>query len=170
MTQNRQESARQGLSIKLNEDKTKCRNIHIGFDLAVFLCLQKYANVLHDMLRLMEFLEPMVQVKLNYCVCVCSWTCRYKTFCLINIIKLHSKMNNSEKSAFFLQNCVFFSSKVWFFSCFFSSNPMGGLLYCTHFYICSAPANTKRIRSRWHIFRDLWLTKRTSLCYLNSNN
>ena len=51
MTQNRQESAGQGLSIKLNKDKTKSRNIHIGFDLVVFLCLQKYANVLHDMLR-----------------------------------------------------------------------------------------------------------------------
>ena len=47
MTQNRQESAGQGLSIKLNKDKSKCRNIHIGFDLAVFLCLQKYANVSH---------------------------------------------------------------------------------------------------------------------------
>ena len=72
MAQNRQESAGQGLSIKLNEDKTKCRNIHIEFNLAVFLCLQKYTNVLHDMLRLMEFLELMVQVKLNYCVFVCS--------------------------------------------------------------------------------------------------
>ena len=51
MTQSRQESAGQGLSIKLNKDKTKCRNIHIGFNLAVFLCLQIYANVLHDMLR-----------------------------------------------------------------------------------------------------------------------
>ena len=69
MTQSSQEYAGQGLSIKLNKDKTKCRNIHIGFDLAVF---QKYANVLHDMLRLMEFLEPVVQVKLNYCVSVCS--------------------------------------------------------------------------------------------------
>ena len=50
----------QGLAIKLNKDKTKCRNFHIGLDLAVFLCLQKYANVVHDKLRLMEFLEPMV--------------------------------------------------------------------------------------------------------------
>ena len=57
-------------TIKLNKDKTKCRNIHIGLDLAVFLRLQKYANVLHDKLRLMEFLEPMVSVKLNYCVCM----------------------------------------------------------------------------------------------------
>ena len=45
MTQNRQESGGQGLSIKLTEDITKCRNIRIGFGLAVFLCLQKYANV-----------------------------------------------------------------------------------------------------------------------------
>ena len=74
MTQNRQESTRQGLSIKLNEDKTKCRNIHIGFVLAVFHCLQKYANVLHDMLRLMEFLEPMVQVKL---IIVCLYALRH---------------------------------------------------------------------------------------------
>ena len=51
MTQSRQESVGQGLSIKLNKNKTKCINIHIGFHLAVFLCLQKYANVLHDMLR-----------------------------------------------------------------------------------------------------------------------
>ena len=72
MTQNRQESAEWGLSVELNKDRAKCRNIHIGFDLAVFLCLQKYANVLHDMPRLMEFLEPMVQVELNYCVSVCS--------------------------------------------------------------------------------------------------
>ena len=35
-----------GLSIKLNKDKTKCRNIHIGFNLAIFLCLQKYAKKL----------------------------------------------------------------------------------------------------------------------------
>ena len=33
----------QGLSIKLNKDKTKCRNIHIGLDLAGLHCLQKYA-------------------------------------------------------------------------------------------------------------------------------
>ena len=50
-------SVGQGLYIKLNKDKTKCRNIHIGLDLAVFLCLQKYANVLGDMLRLMEWFE-----------------------------------------------------------------------------------------------------------------
>ena len=60
MTQSRWVSVGQGLSIKLNKDETKCRNVHIGLDLAVFLCLQKYANVVHDKLRLMEFLEPMV--------------------------------------------------------------------------------------------------------------
>ena len=49
-----------GLSIKLNKDKTTCRNVHIRLDLAVFLFLPKYANVVHDKLRLMEFLEPMV--------------------------------------------------------------------------------------------------------------
>ena len=60
MTQSRWVSVGQGLSIKLNKDKTKCRNVHIGLDLAVFPCLQKYANVVHDKLRLVELLEPMV--------------------------------------------------------------------------------------------------------------
>ena len=46
--------------------------IYIGLDQPVFLCLQKYANVLHDMFGLMEFLELMVQVKVNYCVSLCS--------------------------------------------------------------------------------------------------
>ena len=58
-TESRWVSVGQGLSIKLNKDKTKCRNVHIRLDLAVFLCLQKYSNVVHDKLRLMEFLEPL---------------------------------------------------------------------------------------------------------------
>ena len=61
-------SVGQGLSIKLNKDKTKCRNKYIGMDLAVFLCLQKYANDLHDKLRLMEFWSQW----LDYYVSVCS--------------------------------------------------------------------------------------------------
>ena len=55
ITQSRWESVGQGLSIELNKNKSKCSNILIGLDLAVFLCLQKYANVLHDMLGLMDF-------------------------------------------------------------------------------------------------------------------
>ena len=55
MTQSREESVGQGLSIELNRDKSKCSNILIGLDLAGFLCLQKYANVLHDTFGLMDF-------------------------------------------------------------------------------------------------------------------
>ena len=70
MTQSRLESAGQGLSIKLNKDKTKCRNIHIGFHLAVFLCLQKYANVLHDVLRYRIFGADDSSKAQLLCVCM----------------------------------------------------------------------------------------------------
>ena len=50
------------------------------------------------------------QVKVNYCVPVCSWTCKFWTFCLIKIINLLSKMNNSGKKCFFsLKLCFLFS-------------------------------------------------------------
>ena len=48
------------------------------------------------------------------------------------VIKLLFKMNNSEKSGFFLRNYVFF----FFKSVFFSSNPLGGLHLTIVFCIC----------------------------------
>ena len=51
----------QGLSIKY---------IHIGFDLAVFLCLEKYADVLHDMLRYRIFQADDSSKAELLCVCM----------------------------------------------------------------------------------------------------